>query len=410
MTEQGEPENVKEAWRAFTKTPRCQRFGFPDLAGRRILRFESCKARANRVFEGSLADLLDGTICRISVPIPGTSDKAFAGPLLPSLRRRATWCHMKSRKRPSWLSSEVGIDPGPPRNLAPDGARTLAVVLGSGGVTPNPHRNGPSAAIIANNTTYLIDAGEGIWRGLAWAAVSHPELIGEALAPSKLTRLFLTHLHSDHTIGMPAVWLMPWTAGREEPLTVYGPEGTSDLLEHLDHAYQADLNERRFGPQANPREPSWISHEIEGSGLVHQDENVKVEAFHHRHGSFRQNFAYRFTTAERVIAWAGDGRVEGHLDDAARDADVFFCELSTEDLIGSAPWGGSTLEEKEKTIWSYHIKPKELADFATKMNVKQLVTMHERNYTDPYVPNALMDEFKRDYAGSVYSARDGDVF
>ena len=69
---------------------------------------------------------------------------------------------MKSTKRPSWLPSEVGIDPGPPRNLAPEGAKTLVVMLGSGGVTPNPHRHGPSAAVIAKDSTYVIDAGEGV--------------------------------------------------------------------------------------------------------------------------------------------------------------------------------------------------------------------------------------------------------
>lgn len=320
---------------------------------------------------------------------------------------------MNSSKRPYWLPSEVGYDPGPPRNLAPEGTQTLVVVLGSGGVTPNPHRNGPSAAVIVNNTTYLIDAGEGIWRGLAWAAISHPELLGEHLAPPRLTKLFLTHLHSDHTIGLPAVWIMPWAYGREVPLTVYGPIGTKKLMEHIVEAYHGDLYERMNGPEAKQRNPdSWkvIPHEITESGLVYEDENIKVEAFHHRHGNFKQNFAYRITTPDRVIAWAGDGRVEGHLEEAAQDADILFCELSTEDMLSNANWGGPTLKEKEKTIWSYHIKPKELAEFAEKMNIKTLVTMHERNYTDPYVPDALMDEFKRDYAGVVYSSRDGDIF
>jgi ribonuclease BN (tRNA processing enzyme) len=322
---------------------------------------------------------------------------------------------MKSKTRPSWLPSEVGVDPGPPRNLAPEGAKTLAVMLGSGGVTPNPHRNGPSAAVIVNDTTYVIDAGEGIWRGLAWAAVQHPELVGDHLAPTRITRLFLTHLHSDHTVGLPAVWLLPWAYGREVPFEIYGPVGTKNLVNHMVAAYEADLQERRFGPEAKARKADgWkvVAHEIEETGHtpVYEDKNVKIEAFHHQHGHFKQNFAYRFTTEDRVISWAGDGRVMGQLDEATRDADLFFCELSTEDLVGNANWGGSTPEQKAETIWSYHIRPKELADFATEMNVKQLVTMHERNYSDPYEPDALMDEFKLNYKGAVYSARDGDVY
>ena len=320
---------------------------------------------------------------------------------------------MNSKQRPSWLPSEIGYNPGSPRNLSPDGAKTLSVMLGSGGVTPNPYRNGPSAAIIVNNTTYLIDAGEGIWRGLARAAASHPELIGEHLAPNRLTKLFLTHLHSDHTVGLPAVWLLPWAYGREEPLNVFGPVGTRSMMDHVVEAYQEDLKERLSWPAAKARNPDGmkaITHDIKETGLVYEDENVKIEAYHHQHATFKQNFAYRFTTEDRVIAWAGDGRVMGQLDDATRDADLFFCELSTEDNVGNANWGGSTKEEKAKTIWKYHIRPKELADFANEMNVKQLVTMHERNYTDPYQPDALMEEFKRDYAGAVYSARDGDVY
>ena len=206
---------------------------------------------------------------------------------------------------------------------------------------------------------------------------------------------------------------MSWIYGREEPFKVYGPVGTQRLTQHLVEAYHGDIKERQFGPEGNPRQRTgWQieAHEIEQPGLVYEDENVKVEAYHHLHGNFRQNFAYRFTAPDRVIAWTGDGRIEGELEKAAINADVLVSELSTEDNLGNANWGGPTIEDKQKTIWSYHIKPRELADFATRMNVKTLVTLHERNYTDPFEPDALMNEFKRDYDGLVYSSRDGDVF
>lgn len=314
---------------------------------------------------------------------------------------------------PNWLPTAIEYDPGPPRNFAPKDAQTYAVVLGSGGVNATPHRNGPSGAVIVNESTYIIDAGEGIWRGIAWAAISHKGLLAEHFDPRRINRLFLTHLHSDHTIGLPAVWLKSWIFGRQEPFKVYGPIGTRKLTEHLIEAYHGDLNERKYGPEGNQEKLSgWQieAHEIEKSGLIYEDRNVKIEAYHHLHGNFKQNFAYRFSTPDRVIAWAGDGRVEGELEEAAKDADILFSELSTEDNLINANWGGDTLREKQKTIWSYHITPKELAEFATRMNVKTLVTMHERNYSDPFMPDALMNEFKRDYEGVVYSSRDGDVF
>lgn len=320
---------------------------------------------------------------------------------------------MNSKTRPNWLPTVVENDPGPPRNFAREGEQSFVVMLGSGGVTATLHRNGPSGAVIVNNSTYIIDAGEGIWRGIAKAAISHQGFLAEHFAPKRINRLFLTHLHSDHTIGLPAVWLSSWIYGREEPFKVYGPVGTKQLTDHLIEAYHGDINERQFGPEGSPRmRNGWQidAHEIGAPGLVYEDENVKIEAYHHLHGNFKQNFAFRITTAERVIAWTGDGRIEGELEKAVIDADILFSELSTEDNLGNANWGGATLEEKQRTIWSYHIRPKELAEFATRMNVKTLVTMHERNYTDPFEPDALMNEFKCHYDGVVYSSRDGDIF
>lgn len=320
---------------------------------------------------------------------------------------------MNSKTKSPWLTPDLAHNPGPPRNLAPEGAKTQVVMLGSGGVSPHPFRHGPSAAVIVNDATYIIDAGEGMWRSLAWAALSHPELLLAPLDPTRINRLFLTHLHSDHTVGLPALWLFTTTLGRKEPLSVHGPIGTKKLTDHIVQAYHGDLAQRRHGPEAimdNPERWTIIPHEIKEMGPVYEDENICFEAFHHKHGTFEQNYAYRITTADRVICWAGDGREDGHLDKAAQGADILFCELSTEDWLWNANWGGATLEEKQKTIFSYHIRPQELADFATRMGVKTLVTMHERNYSEPFEPDALMDEFKRDYSGLVYSSRDGDIF
>ena len=54
-------------------------------------------------------------------------------------------------------------------------------------------------------------------------------------------------------------------------------------MEHLADAYQGDLRERRFGPEGNEKKiDGWraITHEIKDSGMVYEDENVKIEAFH----------------------------------------------------------------------------------------------------------------------------------
>lgn len=314
---------------------------------------------------------------------------------------------------PFWAGDEVQVDPGPPRLFAARDANTFAVVLGSGAVAPNPYRNGPAGAVVVNKQPYLIDAGEGVWRGFTRAALAHDGLLVDSLQPTKITKVFLTHLHCDHTVGLPSLMFLPGTYGRSEPLTIYGPIGTKRLVESLMDAYHADIHERLHGPEGEAKHPdAWkaIVHEIAEPGQVYEDENVKVEAYHHPHGSFAQNFAYRFSTNDKIIVWSGDGRISDDFLEASKNADVLFCELTTVDHLSNAVWGGSSFEQKQKIIWSYHMKPQELAQFASDANVKQLVLIHECNYSVPYRDEALLEELKRDYPGDAYSSRDADIY
>jgi|TARA_B100001971_G_scaffold203158_1_gene217705 ribonuclease BN (tRNA processing enzyme) len=151
-------------------------------------------------------------------------------------------------------------------------------------------------------------------------------------------------------------------------------------------------------------------HEVSALGLVYEDENVKVEAFNHTHGTWVQNFDYRFTTQDRVVVWSGDGHVSNSFLEAARDADVVCSEVYMAANLDNVPWGGASVDEKGKTIWAYHKKPQQLAELATEANVKMLVLHHEGNCSIPYDPEAQLQEIKRFYEGEVVSARDIDVF
>lgn len=308
-------------------------------------------------------------------------------------------------------AGEIWVDPGPPRMFAPADSKTLVAMLGSGAVMPNPYRNGPGGAIIVEDTPYIIDAGEAIWRSIAKAATAHDGRLVNALHPHKMTRLFITHLHSDHTVGLANLLLMPWTLAKADPLEIYGPLGTKHLVTTLLDAYRADIEERTKGPERkNPT--GWMAnvHEFSEPGLVYEDNRVKVEAFHHVHGTWAQNFGYRFTTEERVIVWAGDGHISDSFSDAAQGADIVLSELCTDENLANAVWGGVTPEEKEEIIWAYHLKPLELAELAMEANVRQLVLMHELNYSNPFDPEALLEEIKRVYAGEVISSRDSDIY
>ena len=96
------------------------------------------------------------------------------------------------------------------------------MLLGTGTPNAEPDRSGPSVAIVVGDTPYIVDCGPGVVRRATAAQAAGIE----ALEPKKLTRLFLTHLHSDHTAGYPDLVLTPWVLEREQPLEVYGPPGT----------------------------------------------------------------------------------------------------------------------------------------------------------------------------------------
>jgi ribonuclease BN (tRNA processing enzyme) len=298
-----------------------------------------------------------------------------------------------------------------PRILAPPGTRTFVVALGTGHPVPNPNRFGPATAIVVDDTSYLVDAGEGIWRAAAKSASAHGGRIAEALdLTKKSTRVFLTHLHSDHTVGLPSLMLSPWTYGKEDPLEVYGPPGTEDLVGNLLKAYKLDID-NRVGRSTNDTGWRAVAHDVKAAGLVYEDEKVRIEAFRTKHANWEFSYAYRFTTPDRIVVIGGDGGACEGLIAAVQGADVWLQEIMTETNLPNAPWGGQSVEEKKKVIWGSHMKPSALAEIATDAKVKMLVLYHEQNYSDPYDPDALVKELRMlGFKGDVVSSRDADVF
>jgi ribonuclease BN (tRNA processing enzyme) len=310
-------------------------------------------------------------------------------------------------------SYENRHDPGPPRNLAPPGVQSRLVMLGTGHPVPNPYRFGPGTAVVVNGKSYLFDAGEGVWRGLAKAATFHGGAVARAFQVDNLTHLFITHMHPDHTIGIPALILQPWYLGRTTSMEVYGPPGITRRVDAILNAWR-DTIDRDLAKDPTTTPNGWKArgHDfaIDTSGVVYQDENVKVEAFQHKHWELPYNYAYRVTTPDRVLVIGGDGSGDDRLIAAAQGADVFVAEVCTEADLGNAPWGGETVEEKGQLIWQYHIKPRDLARIAAAAKVKMLVLYHVQNYSDPYDPEAVLKEVREYYDGPVVQARDGDLF
>ncbi len=175
-----------------------------------------------------------------------------------------------------------------------DVQRTRVVLLGTGTPNSEPARSGPSLAVIVDETPYVVDVGPGVVRR---AAAAHEAGVG-ALEVPRLSRAFVTHLHSDHTAGYADLIVTPWVLGRAEPLRVFGPPGLRAMTDHLLAAYAEDIRERLEGLEPANRTGHVVEAVEIGPGRVYEDSRVVVDAFAVNHGSWPA-FGYRFTAADR---------------------------------------------------------------------------------------------------------------
>jgi ribonuclease BN (tRNA processing enzyme) len=196
------------------------------------------------------------------------------------------------------LAAQPQLSPSPP-------SKTQVVLLGTGNPFPDPDRSGPATAIVVNGSAYLVDFGPGVVRRAKEAMFDKGI---KALEPTNLTIAFVTHVHSDHTVGYPDLIFTPWVMGRKVPLEVYGPKGIKAMTDHVLAAWQEDVQERistETWQPANYRDTYKVNvHEI-SAGVIYKDTNVTVTAFPTKH-AFPGTFGYRFDTADRSIVISGD--------------------------------------------------------------------------------------------------------
>jgi ribonuclease BN (tRNA processing enzyme) len=220
----------------------------------------------------------------------------------------------------------------------PVASRTQVVLLGTGNPPADPDRSGPATAVVVNGTPYLVDFGAGVVRR-AKAAVAERGI--DALEPTNLRLVFVTHLHSDHTVGYADLILTPWVLGRRFPLEVYGPTGIKDMTAHILEAYRTDFEsrskqytEKLFTVGTFPEAHNVNAHEIK-PGVVYKDTNVTVTAFSTKHTL--ESYGYRFDTVDRSIVISGDTNPTQATIDACNGCDILIHEVLTEDWLSRRP-------------------------------------------------------------------------
>jgi ribonuclease Z len=243
-------------------------------------------------------------------------------------------------------------------------ARTEVILLGTGTPYPDPLTSGPATAVVVGERVFLFDAGPGVMRRLKAAnlPISGPEA------------LFITHLHSDHTLGYPDLMLTSWVMRRRAPFPVYGPRGLRRMTNHLLAAFAEDIRIRTNGlEQEVPGGYRVEVHEIRG-GVVYEKGGVRVTAIVVEHGAWKNAFAYRIDTADRSILISGDTRTSEALVKAAKGVDILIHEvysasrLKPEDRPGGKDWPRYCRE--------YHTSDVELGALAARIKPGMLILYH----------------------------------
>lgn len=192
-------------------------------------------------------------------------------------------------------------------------------LLGTGNPRPSMERFGPSTLVEAGDTTLLVDVGRG--------AIQRLFQIGSARQIRDVDRVLLTHLHSDHVVGLPDFWLTGWIFGRDRPLPVIGPPGTESMCRHLDQAFAFDKKVRGRDDRYAAEGIVLQARDVQ-PGVVFSADGVEVTAFEVDHGDgIVPAYGYRVDFGEHSAAFSGDMRYDERIIEHARGVDVLVMEV-----------------------------------------------------------------------------------
>jgi ribonuclease Z len=276
-------------------------------------------------------------------------------------------------------------------SVAPPSDSLKVVLLGTGvGPVVNLQQYGASILVEAGGQRLLFDCGRGATIRLAQAGVP----IGS------ITRVFLTHLHSDHVIQLPDLLLVGWAAGRRAvPLTVWGPGGTRAMMDHLLEAFDFDIRTRRDVDEHFPAAGiTAVSHDITADGVVFNENGVTVTAFLVDHGLVQPAFGYRVDYRGRSVVLSGDTRVSENLIRHARGVDVLIHETIDAEALRSRPDrpSAATID----AILAHHTTPEEAGTVFRRVAPRLAVYSHAPNTA------RVLAQTRTTYTGPLQGAED----
>lgn len=271
-------------------------------------------------------------------------------------------------------------------------------LIGTGTPESTPERFGPSTLIEARNQKLLIDAGRGV-----------PIRLGQLGIPLKdLTVVFLTHLHSDHTVGIPDIWLTGWLPSpanqRVTPFRIIGPIGTKSLMLNLEKAYAGDIKIREDDQKLSAEGVAVQAEEVTHEGIVYEQDGVRVTAFDVDHGAaIKPAYGYRIDFEGRSVVISGDTRFNENVIKYATDADLLVHEVSAANPeLQKIP--------AMRLILAHHTSLQEAGVVFTRAHPKLAVYSHIGHLSTRTIPEVtpaeMVSETRKTYKGPLVVGED----
>lgn len=253
-------------------------------------------------------------------------------------------------------------------------------LLGTGVPIPSPDRFGPSTLVEAGDQKLLIDAGRG-------AAIRLYQL---DVPLGRIDALLLTHYHSDHTSGIPDVWLTGWLQSyfgtRRKPFHVIGPTGAKVLMENLERAYALDIQIRIADEKLDPAGIAVTVDEFARDGVVFDKNGVKVTAFEVDHGDvIKPAYGYRIDYDGRSAVISGDTRVHPNVVKYGAGVDLLIHEVA-------AARPELMKEGYVQRIIGHHTTPREAGRIFSQTRPKLAAYTHVVQLASEDVPPVTLDD------------------
>jgi ribonuclease Z len=286
-------------------------------------------------------------------------------------------------------------------------------ILGTTATVPTKNRNHPGYLLTYKAEGLLFDCGEGMQRQMKLAGISF----------SKITRIFLSHWHGDHMLGLPGLLQSMAMHEYTKELRIYGPPGSKlkfkKLLEAFESSYPIDatvheikegkfLDTKDFYVEAYP-----LAHRAKcyGFRFVEKDKRkIKKSALKKLGipegpmvGKLQEGKSVTIKGRKirpeevskiekgRVFAYISDTRPNKNCYKIAKDADILLCESTY------------SAEHKRKAEEYYHMTAQEAGQIASQSNAKKLILTH---FSARYKDESILEKDARAVFDNTLAAKD----